>query len=341
MIDSYITSLQKKPGFPHYKAHLWSDFLELLCLANIDGEISKEDVLDRLAERELDLQEGDADEVLELESLDLEGMAEPAQRYRRHDYWMERIDSWYSVFSSRRNLYGDNYPFRVEGNDLVLHYDSNNLNHKYYVYLLLCSKLSLFDKTTSGAFSSHYELLSFDALSHILPKSFKVILFGSNSRNLDPAYGNGVNCLTKIKNLASELNENLSSNLKESAFPANNYGDEGLDLVAYLDTGDSLSSKLIILGQCACTSKWVEKQSSSSYSNWHNLISLTAMTTNAIFIPFCFRDGDGNWDKPSDIRQTFVIDRFRLIYYLKKSHKFSKDIDDVLDEILKTREPIF
>lgn len=340
MTDAYIKSLQKKPGYPQYQAYHWADYIELVCLANIDGEVSKIDVLDRLSEREEDLEEGFFEDIAEMDSLDEEGIAVPSQRYKRHDRWMERIDSWYAVLSSRKQRYGNNYPFIVADNDLVLDYDEDNVNHKYYVFLLLCSKLHLLDSTISEKFSSYYEVLSYDGLRKFLPESFNVDLFGTNELNDSPLFGRGVTCLNKIKNLATAINENLKSNFQSEAYPPNNFGDEGLDLIAYGQTGDNQSSRIIILGQCACTKEWVNKQSSSSFESWSNKIDLTTMTINAIFIPFCYRNAVGDWFDRGKIRKSFVVDRFRLIHYVEKKHSFSDDMNELLEVIISAKEPV-
>lgn len=340
MIDSYIKSLQKKPSYSQYKGYHWADFLELLCIANLDGEFSKIDALDRLSEREDDLEEGTPDDIEEMDALDDEGFAVPSQRYKRHDYWTTRIDQWFEVLESRELRYKNDYPFTVIDNDLVLDYDEGNINHKYYIFLLVCSKLYLLDSTTSTKFSSYYELISCDGLRQFLPTTFAVELFGTNELNENPLFGKGVTCLNKIKNLAIVLNENTSNSLKEEAYPPNNFGDEGLDLLAYSETGDSQSSKIVILGQCACTEDWDSKQSSASFESWSNKIDLTTMSINAIFIPFCFRDAPGDWFDRGKIRKSFVVDRFRLIHYLAKNHNFNAEMEGYINDIVTTKEAV-
>jgi hypothetical protein len=302
--------------------------------------VSKSDVFDRLAEREEDLEEGYDDDINSMDELDEEGIGVPSRRYLRSEYWMTRIDSWFEVLKSRVLLYGDKYPFVVFNNEIVLDYDSDEINHKSYIFLLLCSKLYLADKTTSGKISSYFEILSFEALKLFLPTSFEVELFGANELNDNNLFGRNVNLLNKIKNLALVLNENLSAGFKESAYPDNNYGDGGLDLVAFGITGDNQGSNIIILGQCACTVKWKEKQSSSDYSAWSNRIDLTTITINAIFIPFCYRDASGDWFDRGCIRQSFLIDRSRLIYYLNGEDKLSREVSELIDNVVSFKEAV-
>ena len=338
--ESYLQSLQRKPSYAQYQSHNWADFIELLCLANVDNEISKADVLDRLAEREADLEEGDYDDILEIDQLDDEAIGLPSQRYRKHEVWTDRIRTWFEVISGRQNTYGANYPFKYENDELTLNYDADNNSHKYYLFLLACSKLHLFTNQVSQFLSSYYEILSYAALKQVLPNSFMVELFGTNPLNEHKEFGSGVTCLNKIKNLAKILRENPHYNLKEEVYPPTNFGDAGLDLIAYSDTGDLLPSMLVVFGQCACTEDWVNKQSTSDYKTWSNIITLTTDTINAVFIPFSYRDGAGGWFDQTKIRSSFLIDRYRLIYYLNNQHKFSEEVEEALNDLLRLKEGI-
>ncbi len=66
LIELYLKNLQNKPSFPTYRSFLWADYIELLCFANYDGELSHVDIIDRLLERERDLYEGDDDDLKEM-----------------------------------------------------------------------------------------------------------------------------------------------------------------------------------------------------------------------------------------------------------------------------------
>src|SRR5687768_11122497 len=50
--------LDRTPRAPKFDVHVWADYVELLCLFNVDGEISRIDVVDRVRERARDLGEG-------------------------------------------------------------------------------------------------------------------------------------------------------------------------------------------------------------------------------------------------------------------------------------------
>ena len=119
-------------------------------------------------------------------------------------------------------------------------------------------------------------------------------------------------------------------------------GDGGLDVVGWTSLDDSVPSNLIVLGQCACTPNWFNKQSSSSYGAWSNKIAFVAPPSNMCFIPFFFRRADGTWHKVKDIHSSILIDRLRLVTLLQSyilgnaeifvSHPAYGMVEEVLQE---------
>ncbi len=337
----YTDQLQKKPSHSKYKNHYWADYIEMLCIANVDGEISKSDLVDRLSERERDLHEGTSSDFEEIIDLENESDSQPTQRCRIDEKWTDRVDSWFQVLQFRHATYKENYPFKLESDEIVFSFNNQNGHQKHYLYFLFCSNLYLFDRVTSNILSSSFEVICLQVLKNMLPQSAVVKLFGSNQLNEDPKYGKQVNCLNKIKNLADDLNERIGKDVNEEGYPATNFGDDGLDLVAWIPSGDNQPSKIIYFGQCACTSDWISKQSSSSYEAWSNKISLTNYPTNMVFIPFCYRNYNGEWFKLSDIRKSFLLDRLRLINYLDSTNDLEQEINALLDSVISCKEPIF
>lgn len=339
--EKYYKRLQIKPNHRHYIHHHWADYAEFLCLANIDGEISKSDLIDRLSERERDLAEGNSSDIQEILDLEGESAPEPTERCRVDEVWTERVNSWFSVLQFRVEAYKDFYPFRIEENELFVEFDTNNLYHKYYIYCLSCSNLYLFEPELRNKLTAIFELISVQVIKNMLPETAIVRLFGSNSLNDDPEFGKTVKCLDKIKNLAKLLNERIGRDVNEVNFPDKNFGDEGLDIVAWLPTNDNLQSRLLFFAQCACTTKWVTKQSDSSYEAWGNKINFTSYPSNIVMIPFCYRNERGNWFKISDIRKCFLIDRLRMLSYLREADRIIDDVQVFIDSIVSYKEPIF
>ena len=340
-VNIYIGNLQDKPNYPIINLHHWTDYLELLCLANIDGEVSKNDYIQRLAPRENDLKEGDIDDMTAMDKLEDEDGFIATNRSRKADIWADRLDDWFRLLEHREKLYDDYYPFKIQDDTLIVRDSPFTKHQSLYIYLLYCSNLYLFNKSDQVSLANCFELLCLDALKNLLPLNAEVHLFGKNPLNSGAFVGPLWN---KIQLLAQKLNEQLNPNIKQSRYPPTNTGDDGLDVVGWVPSGDNLSSKLIYFGQCACNiSEWVSKQDDSSYNSWANKISLTNHTNNIIFIPFCFRDATGDWINVGDIRKSLLIDRRRLLHYLYEDFETFEKLPSygLFENIVIAKEEIF
>jgi hypothetical protein len=312
-VSVYISNLQDKPSYPKYELQHWTDYLELLCLANLDGEVSKADYIKRFSQRESDLHQGDVEDIEAMELLDKEDSFQSTNRSLKADKWQIRLDDWFLVIEHRVKLYGEYYPFELINDSLFLK-DSFTKHNLLYTYLLFCSNLYLFDESDRGLLANSFELLSLDVLKNILPKNANIHLFGKNTFNTGDFKGPLWN---KIHLLADRLNEKVNELLKKDNYPPQNTGDDGLDVVGWVSSGDELPSKLVYFGQCTCNvNEWKSKQNDSSFNAWSNKIHLTNYTNNIIIIPFCYRDSTGLWISVGDIHKSFLIDRKRLIYNL-------------------------
>lgn len=336
----YLRRLQTKPSHPKSTSIHWADYIELLCLANLDGEISEYDVIDRFEERERDLSEGDPDDIDELRSFEDENEG-ATRRAEIDDKWKIRVEDWFKVLNVRMSLYGQSYPFIVDEKEIKLKSSLNNYQ-TIYIYLLLCSNLYLLDKTNQLVLANSFELMSFDALKSMLPEKAEVHLFGSNPLNNSGKYGGGLSFWKRFNALAKDLCEQINPLVKEADYPASHKGDGGLDIVAWIPTGDNLPSIPIFFGQCACTAEWIGKQNDSAFASWTNRINLTNHTNNIVFIPFCYRGADGKWFRVADIRLSFLIDRKRMLFYLgDKYERFGKlPASKIIETIINAKEGI-
>ena len=150
------------------------------------------------------------------------------------------------------------------------------------------------------------------AVRRAMPPNAAVHLFGKNAELKSGRYEGRL--VDKLKLLARDLGE--KTRFAEDDFNERDFGDNGLDVVAWFPSGDSLNGKIVIFGQCACTPEWVAKQHSSADDAWYEVMSLMARPVNVCFIPYDFRRADGSWYKRSSIQRTMVIDRRRLLYHL-------------------------
>lgn len=341
LTELYLKELQNKPSFQKYRSFLWADYIELLCLANQDGELSHIDVIDRLLERERDLSEGDDDDLKEMEDLEKEDNDKPTQRSEIPIRWENYLSAWFNVLQYRQVLHGELYPFEIS--EKVIKRKTGQLTklNKLYLYLLLCSNLYLFDSATRVTLTSSFEMVSFNAFRNLLPEQAETHVFGSNPLNNTGKFRQG-SLRQKITILSSELNEALFPGINENNY-INNVGDGGLDLVAWLPTGDALPSSVIYFAQCACTEEWTTKQYSSSHDAWAGRILFKNHINNTIFIPFCFRAADGTWFSIEDIKMSFLVDRKRLLhYYFQKENIIFNDLPahHIVEQIISAREDI-
>ncbi len=339
--QKYIRQLQAKPKYAKYISLHWADYIELLCLANLDGVVSIQDVIDRLSERERDLEEGDQTEIQELKSFegeDADGQA--TRRAEIPDRWKTSVEDWFKVLEVRASTYGDAYPFIVGEKEIVMKDDLKNLR-KIYVYLLLCSNLRLLDKASRNVLANCFELMSSDVLKSILPNA-NVYLFGSNPYNKEGRYSSDLSLWDRTNKLADDLREQINPRIDKRKYPQTNRGDAGLDIVAWIPSGDSLPSMPVFFCQCACTTEWISKQGDSSYNSWANRINFTNRPNNIVFIPFCYRGVDGHWFDIADIRMSFLIDRKRILHLLGAAYdKFDEmPVAEIVQKIVDTKEDV-
>jgi hypothetical protein len=175
----------------------------------------------------------------------------------------------------------------------------------------MSSNLKYFEKRQSDLTAS-FEVISFEIFKALSPRSAKVNLFGANKLNKGEFSGT---LWDKIKKMAAHLHERVM--ITETDLGDHNVGDGGLDLFSHLPTGDALPGTVLMFGQCACTTEWIEKQDSSSTGAWQSKLTLTSRPLNVIFIPFCLRNSDGTWHRPQDQRGHVMMDRQRLLFMLK------------------------
>jgi len=319
--EHYLKGLEKSPGYTQMLPNSWADYIELVCLANIDGEVSVEDMIDRLAGRVKDLREDSAEALEELDKLEKESEddVQPSRRAEVSDKWDTRVISYFKVLSLRHQLYGDDYPFIVK-DDCIFAKKILGDNNLLYIYLLLCSNLYLFDDETRNDLANSFELICFNAFQKLLPQDSISYLFGKNPLNKRGRYSRGT-FWEKLKKLTLELNEKMNAHVKKSDYSEYNTGDDGLDLVGWLPTRDKLPSSIIHFAQCACTYDFETKQHSSGHYDWLQKISFKNLPLNSTFIPHCYRRADGTWINVTKIKFTFLIDRRRILNFYDDSRK--------------------
>lgn len=326
MSDLVIRDLDRmpRPSDPY----LWADYIELLCLFNQDLTMSRGDIESRLRHIAGE-KSGLADEL------------HPGIADRLNDKISKRLDDWFRHLEYRVHAFSTSYPFYIEGKELkCIEKKLLSLEQKLYLFLLLASNLRYVDDKTENKVSSVFEIVSLLALKSYMPSQSKVYLFGSNAIKNERWRYRG-KLWNKLNALADDIGEMIVP--KEDPFDPQNTGDGGLDLVGWALPGDTQPSFLLVFAQCACRNdEWVEKQHSSSASSWRPYINFTVPPINIAFIPFCFRQANGNWHHKYDIKESILMDRLRLIHLTRrKARSLRKLAFGIVDTVLEYSESTF
>ena len=356
-VSSPLNKLNKVP--PKSKApYIWADFIELLCLANPDRQVSQADVIDRVRGAIDDNVQGIIENInpaqaledpnltdllagtkesgylLEERGIDEEETESPAER---DDKWEQWAGERFSQLEYRTGAFTDFYPFSLSEDKRVLtRHENLTLKHKIYVFFLLASNLHYFNKKDGTTLTSVFEVASYHALENCLPQNSQRFMFGKHPLNTGPYSGKLWN---KLGKLAEDIKEVVRC--KKENFSPLDSGDAGLDLVAWVPWADSTSGNLLVFAQCGCGADWPPKQAETSMEVWDNYMSFTAYPSRMTFIPHCFRAANGEWHNPDEIHKTVVVDRPRLTFLLREKEMVLRDyIEELVDSALNYTEPV-
>lgn len=182
-----------------------------------------------------------------------------------------------------------------------------------YLFLLYCSVLRYVPTGEARtSLTARFEALCLDVMRAIMPSQAEVHLFGKNSELANGRYYGRL--ARKLEILVGDLGETAHFNTHD--FGPRDFGDNGLDIVAWIPMGDALNGRPVVFGQCACTPQWVVKQHSSSGAAFNEVMTQMVDPTNMCFIPFDFRGADGGWYKRPSIHRSVVVDRRRMLRLL-------------------------
>ena len=300
--------------------HLWADYAELLCLFNLDGVLSKSDFEDSIDDG-LDLGETEYVE----DNPDLSAA-------ENKDKFSQRTDDIFRNLAYRQETFEDFYPFYLDDYGELCLRTGLLKPARFYIFLLLASNLGRLKKSSAAKITNSFEVVCAEALRRVLPEGAQVHIFG-------PRHGGRYTgkAWKKVGTLAADLGEMVI--VSESDFDPRSTGDEGLDIVAWIPTGDENSGKLLLFAQCACGLEWKGKQASSDAQRWRQMMTFKSPPSNLAFIPFHFRKADGTWYVNKDIT-TLLFDRQRLVHALKGDVSGFSSLPGLkyVSELLKTYE---
>ena len=217
-------------------------------------------------------------------------------------------------FAFRASVFGHAYPFKFKNGILELKGKIRS-PHSLYIFLLICSSLGAFKKNKGllQAYAALFEEVCVDAMRGFFNESAVVKRFGAGSRDRQEHFGMAFS--TALKVLANDIRTTLVGTREHEA---GKHGDGGLDVVGStrFPESDAGDSTLVVFGQCATGEDWPSKIYESSATNWRRWLDFRHEPSNAIFIPRCYRDSNGEWHD-SDGRGAIIVDRVRILHLTK------------------------
>ena len=308
-------TLYQSRNFAFHDTHHWEDWVELCCIANLDGEADVTGVSDRLRE---DRDTREEDNVDEDDGVD--ESADEVDRAVEHDKHYLRVKEWFISLANRAQMLRDDYPFEInpENSKLKLRGTLTPAHH-LYVALLMMANLHYFGDSESDLTSS-FETIGVSVFRWLLPSHADVHRFGKGPDNSGRYKGH---IWTKIKQFADDLC--CETKCTKAEFAPTDNGDGGLDLVGWVPWKDNAPGRLVILGQCACRPDWARKQDEASGARWATRLDFVTHPMTVILIPFFLRTASGAWHRRTDFSGHLIIDRLRLLRTLAgTASQFSK-----------------
>ena len=313
---------------PTTATHHWADYVELLALTNLDGEFSRDDLLERW--------KGQDDIAAPAETLDDDDPpllpSFGASKGDVDDRRRQVADDVFAHLDYRARTFDAAYPFEVHTGSLGrLRRRRASKRRQLYVFLLLASSLRNVPIKRRSSFTSPFERLAAEVLRAWLPKGAEVHPFGtgdSRSRYRGTMW-------QKLETLSSDLNERIG--VDESSFAPTDTGDLGLDVVAWLPLGDTEPSLPVWFAQVTCQKDWKAKQYESGKA-WESYLSMRAPRGNLLFVPYCFRDAAGRWYDPKWPVAAVVLDRQRVLWLLRAAKSIKSIPYELITEIMRFRE---
>jgi hypothetical protein len=329
-LNFFLQKLRTLPECRNDEYYRFADYIELKCLASLDGSYSHKEFIDDARQRTDDLGEGDFEGNQNEKNL---------EKAEKNDKWESRADDSFRIIESRIIQFGDLYPFYLTDNKKALKLKETLNDEKMYIFLLLCSDLKYTIKFKKELTSS-FESISLGSMKKLFPNG-DIHLFGSSNTEDGEVEWASAKLWDKLVWLGGFLNEKL--NITEEELLPYDKGDRGIDIVGKIPVGDGLTNMPILFAQCACSPKdWVTKQHTISYSAWKQLITLSTDPNYLMFIPQSYRDSKGDWHDKTKIHSTVLFDRQRILSNFRDNDSFKKyTAFPVVENILTLKESTF
>jgi hypothetical protein len=318
-----FSGLSKKPKASY--SYLWCDFVELRCLAHVDHRFSNGDLQELLAEVAAVMQLDDSSEGEEGEEEGdnlnyvgggvVEGAAgsdSGAAVLPLDDAVATRVNKVFVDLAYRASVFADHYPFELspDGKELRLR-EVASAERALYLQLLLASSLRLVPSQRWSELTESFEVASQVIFKCLMPGGWEVHRFGAKG-----AVRYRGTLLERYRNLADDIREKLK--LEDFHFSPQNFGDGGLDLVAWHPMGnDGRVGIPTAFAQCGCTAtEWTMKSLQSSPSKLGAVFSYHHPWATYYFMPQDLAESTPkgrDWQRRAELSTAIVVDRLRMI----------------------------
>jgi len=310
---------------PHSSdANAWVDFAEILCLTNPDKTVSRADIATIVKSSKL----GGNTNVLEFLDESTTSRPEEVDKISRKSHEV------FNYIGARIEHYKEFYPFRLSKDRKTL-YSIQNLtrNHYFYIFLLFCSNLRLCDKKVASLLTANFENLTLGNFRSLFPHDASFISFGTKPKTS----GNKIkkdSLLKKLEKLSKLIDLPLRPETNETNFPSNNTGDGGIDHVGWITTSpkDPIRDTVFMFGQCACGEEWEKKTYEVCRGNIGKYFSLNKDFTGVFYMPRSYRNTSFHWVNSSNVIGVHFMDRYRILFSLKKSLKVTSYKKSILGQ---------
>ncbi|MEA3512633.1 MAG: hypothetical protein U9R37_03430, partial [Campylobacterota bacterium] len=176
-----------------------------------------------------------------------------------------------------------------------------------YIFLLLSSTRKYIKD--NNLLTTDFEKISYEVLKNYLPNFAQTFQFGKSNVSYPKYMGHITN---KIDTLSKDLK--CTTKYKSHFFSANNTGDGGLDVIAWVpfNNDSNYSNIQVYLGQCATGKDWLNKQDDTQkFPNKY--INFDGHINYIMFIPYDGRDLNKNFIEENKMGDYLFFDRFRML----------------------------
>lgn len=298
--------------------YIWADYCEIACVLSREKSLSDEEIY-KLYYQSKDLQPNDAPRA-------------------GKDKAIGFIRDAFNQIALRSSLLQTKYPFHIDQENMVITLkDDLYFYQNIYITLLYASNLKYLCSPQSHIFTSSFETISLHVMKELLPNATLKIFGSSNTDELsEEDKFSAIKLKERIPELSTLIYQEVYINAINELKDQNN-GDNGLDIVGFINLKDERSSHPLFFAQCACSKEsWFDKQKSTLRNEWMKYMNLTDTSIhNFILVPFMYMNNEKRWTDKQKITQNVLIDRLRIMNTITEERPFSTKALDVVKKELE------